>query len=212
MFREIRRKKNEIPLEAAKELLRNNRRAAFAVNGDDGYPYAIPINFYYEESENKIYFHGAKGGHKLDAILRDPKVCLTTWDDGVLEEGDWAYHVSSCVVFGKLCEHFLLFDTCQRRRQSICTVDVVHLPPEETFQLHEQILQYDHVFLLSIDGQLNLIFVRYQIQDLVGTSIIVQYFGVVNSLAGALSETYHYVDRFFLSCDIVHYHYLVRSE
>ncbi len=101
MFREIRRKKNEIPFAAAKELLRNNRRAAFAVNGDDGYPYAIPINFYYEESENKIYFHGAKGGHKLDAILRDPKVCLTTWDDGVLEEGDWAYHVSSCVVFGK---------------------------------------------------------------------------------------------------------------
>ena len=80
MFRKVRKIKNEITTEEAKELLRNNKRAAFSVNGDDGYPYTIPINFYYDEEENKIYFHGAKKGHKIDSIKKN---------------------VSSCVIFGR---------------------------------------------------------------------------------------------------------------
>jgi nitroimidazol reductase NimA-like FMN-containing flavoprotein (pyridoxamine 5'-phosphate oxidase superfamily) len=101
MFRKMRRIKREISLEEAKDLLRNNKRAAFSVNGDDGYPYTVPINFYYDEKENRIYFHSAKNGHKIDAIKENDKVCFTTWNDGYLEEGDWAYYVSSCVVFGR---------------------------------------------------------------------------------------------------------------
>jgi len=101
MFRKIRRTKNEIAAEDAKALLKNNRRAAFSVNGDDGYPYTIPVNFYYDEEDNKIYFHGAKKGHKIDSIKANDKVCFTTWNDGSLEDGDWAFRVSSCVVFGR---------------------------------------------------------------------------------------------------------------
>ncbi len=101
MFRKIRRIKNEIPVEEAKILLRNNKRAAFSVNGDDGYPYTIPINFYYDEDENRIYLHGAKKGHKIESIKANDKICFTTWNDGYLEDGDWAFHVSSCVVFGR---------------------------------------------------------------------------------------------------------------
>jgi hypothetical protein len=101
MFRKMRRIKKEISLEEAKELLRHNKRAAFSVNGDDGYPYTVPINFYYDEEENRIYFHSAKKGHKIEALKENDKICFTTWDDGYLEEGEWAYHVSSCVVFGR---------------------------------------------------------------------------------------------------------------
>lgn len=101
MFRNMRRVKNEISVEEAKELLKKNRRAALSVHGDDGYPYTIPINFYYDEDENKIYFHSAKAGHKIDAMKVNDKICLTTWDDGYLVEEDWAFYVSSCVVFGR---------------------------------------------------------------------------------------------------------------
>lgn len=101
MFRPIRKTKNEISVEDAKALLRNNTRAAFSVNGDDGYPYTIPVNFYYDEDDNRIYFHSAKKGHKIDSMKANDKVCLTTWNDGYLEDGDWAFHVSSCVVFGR---------------------------------------------------------------------------------------------------------------
>jgi len=105
MFRKMRRIKRELSVDAAKELLKNNKRAAFSVIGDMGYPYTIPINFYYDEEENKIYFHSAKEGHKVDAFRENDKVCFTTWDDGYKEEGDWAYYVSSCVVFGRA--HFV---------------------------------------------------------------------------------------------------------
>ncbi|MBD9039491.1 MAG: pyridoxamine 5'-phosphate oxidase family protein, partial [Collinsella aerofaciens] len=44
MFRPLRRKKRAISDEAARELLSACKRGVFAVNGDDGYPYAIPVN------------------------------------------------------------------------------------------------------------------------------------------------------------------------
>ena len=59
MFRELRRKKKAISLEAAKELLASSRRGILAVNGDDGYPYAIPINYLYDDEQQKIFFHSA---------------------------------------------------------------------------------------------------------------------------------------------------------
>ena len=42
MFREMCRKKNEISIDMAKQLLESSRCGVLAVNGDDGYPYAIP--------------------------------------------------------------------------------------------------------------------------------------------------------------------------
>ena len=77
MFRPVRKKKNEISAEAAKQLLHTERRGVFAVNGDDGYPFAIPVDYFYDETAGKIYFHGAKSGYKVDALRRCDKVCFT---------------------------------------------------------------------------------------------------------------------------------------
>ena len=101
MFRPIRRKKNEISIEAAKALLASERRGVLAMNGDDGYPYAIPLDYYYCESENKIYFHGAREGCKAEILKKDGKVCFTVFGNEKLEEGEWAPCVQSAVVFGK---------------------------------------------------------------------------------------------------------------
>ena len=48
MFRPMRRASRAIPEEAAKHLLQQSRRGVLAVNGDNGYPFAIPINYYYD--------------------------------------------------------------------------------------------------------------------------------------------------------------------
>ena len=101
MFREMRRKKQEISKEECINILNTEKRGALAVIGDDGYPYAIPLDFYYDSQNEKIYFHGAKEGHKIDAIKNNEKVCFTVWDAGTLKVGDWAYYVTSVVVFGK---------------------------------------------------------------------------------------------------------------
>ena len=102
MFRTMRRQKQQVSDEECRRILKEEKRAAFSVIGDGGYPYTIPINFYYEEAEHKIYFHGAKEGHKFDAMQRCDRVCLTTWDQGFLKEGHWEWNVTSVVVFGKV--------------------------------------------------------------------------------------------------------------
>ena len=101
MFRPLRRKKRAISDEAARELLSACKRGVFAVNGDDGYPYAIPVNYFFDAEHDKIYFHGAKAGHKVDALKRDDKVCFTVYGNEWYKDGDWAPYVMSTVVFGR---------------------------------------------------------------------------------------------------------------
>lgn len=101
MFREIRKKRNKIEDSAAEELLQNSRRGVLAVNGDDGYPYAIPLNYFYDRENRKIYFHGARAGHKVDALRVCDKVCFTVYGNETIREEDWAPFMQSTVVFGK---------------------------------------------------------------------------------------------------------------
>lgn len=71
-----------------------------ALQGDGGYPYAVPVNYVYEDGE--LWFHGAKSGHKLDAIRRDPKVsfCVVKTDQLVPEM--LTTYFRSVIAFGKV--------------------------------------------------------------------------------------------------------------
>ena len=101
MFRPIRKKKNDIGAEAAEQLLLNCRRGVLAMYGMEGYPYAVPINFVYDEAAQKIYFHGARAGHKVEALRACNKVCFTVYGSETVREESWAPFVQSTVVFGR---------------------------------------------------------------------------------------------------------------
>ncbi len=101
MFRELRRKKNEIGLDEAKRLLKTERRGVLSMIGDEGYPYGIPLNYFYSEAEGKIYFHGAREGHKVDSLRKCDKICFTVYGNEFSKEGEWAPYVQSAVVFGR---------------------------------------------------------------------------------------------------------------
>ena len=101
MFRKMRRFKQAVSEEECRKILTEAKRGTFSVIGDDGYPYSLPINFYYDENDNRIYFHGAREGHKVDAIRNCDKVCFTTWNTGYREEGHWEWNVTSVIVFGR---------------------------------------------------------------------------------------------------------------
>ena len=101
MFRPMRRAARAISDEAAKRLLAQSRRGVLAVNGDDGYPFAIPVNYFYDEAQGKIWFHGAKSGQKVDALKKSDKICFTVYGNERFEPGDWAPYVQSTVVFGR---------------------------------------------------------------------------------------------------------------
>ena len=74
MFREMRRKKQKLTEKQCIDILKRAKTATLALHGDDGYPYSVPVNFVYEDG--KIYFHGAKEGHKIDAIKNNPKISI----------------------------------------------------------------------------------------------------------------------------------------
>ena len=74
MFRKMRRGGQALSHEEIVDVLVKETRGVMSVQGDDGYPYGFPINHYYDEETNKLYFHGANFGHLIDAIKRDPKV------------------------------------------------------------------------------------------------------------------------------------------
>lgn len=102
MFRQMRRIKQELPIAEAKSLLKKNKRGVLSLNGEDGYPYSIPINYFYDSEENKLYFHGAKTGYKVDCIKNNNKSCFVTYGDEELSDNGWSYYLKSVVVFGKI--------------------------------------------------------------------------------------------------------------
>ena len=101
MFRKMRRSPQALSREEIADLLRTETRGVMSVQGDDGYPYGFPINHYYDEEANKLYFHGANFGHRVDAVKKDPKVSYCVFGQEYQVEGDWAKYVKSVIVFGK---------------------------------------------------------------------------------------------------------------
>ena len=101
MFREMRRFKQKLEIDECKKLLKSCKRAFLGVNGDDDFPYTLPINYYYDEIDNAIYFHSALTGHKIDSIKRNNKVSLSIIGEEYKDNDGYFYYVKSVVVFGK---------------------------------------------------------------------------------------------------------------
>ncbi len=101
MFRKLSRIKQKLDKEECLELLRKEKRGVLALQGDDGYPYAIPLDYYYDEESGKIFFHCGKTGYKLDCIARSDKACFTVTEEGVRDGDEWWLTVRSLVIFGR---------------------------------------------------------------------------------------------------------------
>ena len=99
MFREMIRKNKQLSREECVKLLKTEKRGVLSVIGDGGYPYGMPMNHYYNDSDGNIYFHCGKIGHRLDSIKGDDKVSFCVCDKGYANDGEWALNVKSVIVF-----------------------------------------------------------------------------------------------------------------
>ena len=99
MFREMRRSKQQLSDEEVEAILHEGKTGTLAVNGEGGYPYAVPMNYVY--ADGRIYLHSARSGHKVDAMLADNRVsfCVVGADDVVPEK--YATNYKSVIVFGR---------------------------------------------------------------------------------------------------------------
>lgn len=103
MFRELTRGHRALTEADCIRLLTTERRGVLSVNGDDGYPYGMPMNHWYNAGDGCIYFHcGKQRSHRLDALTRSSKVSFCVMDRGEAHDGGWALTVRSVIVFGQV--------------------------------------------------------------------------------------------------------------
>lgn len=103
-YRKMRRFKQEITREECIEVLKKAPRGVLSMHGENGFPYSVPVNQYYDEENGKLYFHGAKEGLKLDLLRENNKVCFTILDEGYQNEGEWPMHFHSVICLGTIKE------------------------------------------------------------------------------------------------------------
>lgn len=111
--------------------------------GDDGYPYGIPLDHWY--SGNKLYFHGAKVGHKMDAITAFDKVSYCVMDESFRRDGEWALNIKSVVVFGRIR---VVEDEAKKRE--ICTNLVRKFTDDEEYLQKELTNAFPRVNCLEL--------------------------------------------------------------
>lgn len=100
MFGEMRRKKQALSLECCERILKKGTSGVLALEGEEGYPYAVPLSYFYEEQ--KIFFHCARNGYKIEAIKRNEKASFCVIDQDQVVPEEYTTYFRSVIVFGRI--------------------------------------------------------------------------------------------------------------
>lgn len=97
MFREMRRAQQLLSMEDTLAVMNRNINGVLACLGDEDYPYAVPLSFVY--FNDKMYFHSAKTGHKIEAITNDSKVSFLVTDEDTIISKEYTTYFRSVIAF-----------------------------------------------------------------------------------------------------------------
>ena len=100
IFREMRRKKQELSQQEVADILHKGTSGVLALLGDNDYPYAVPISYVYDDG--KVYFHSAKNGHKIDAIQKTAKASFCVIDKDLIVPEEYTTYFRSVIAFGRI--------------------------------------------------------------------------------------------------------------
>ena len=102
MFRPMRRINQKLEDKECIKIIEKSKRGHLALLGDNEYPYVIPLDYVYHDE--KIYFHGALEGHKVDSIRKSNKASFSIMDEGVKLDDNWYYTFKNVICFGLIKE------------------------------------------------------------------------------------------------------------
>ena len=102
VFRPVARVKQALSKEDCVRILTAEKRGVLALLGDGDYPYAVPINHWYDPGSGKLFFHSGPSGHKIDALRRWEKASFCVTEQLSLSKDGWSYDYNSVIVFGRL--------------------------------------------------------------------------------------------------------------
>ena len=93
IFREMRKKKQELSRQEIADILHKGTSGVLVL-------LAVPISYVYDDG--KIYFHGAKSGHKIDAIQRTEKASFCVIDKDLVVPEEYTTYFRSVIAFGQI--------------------------------------------------------------------------------------------------------------
>ena len=99
MFREMRRKRQKLDEAECIEVLQRSTSGVLSLHGDDGYPYGVPLSHAYVDG--RLLFHGAKSGHKFDAMQANPKASYTVIEQDAVVPEEFTTYYRSVIAFGR---------------------------------------------------------------------------------------------------------------
>jgi uncharacterized protein len=99
MFRKMRRIDMQMSDYDTIALLKRGQYGVLGTISDNGYPYNVVVNYVFYN--NKIYFHCAKTGQKIDNINQNDKVCFSVFDNVEVIGEKLNTKYQSLTVFGR---------------------------------------------------------------------------------------------------------------
>ena len=158
MFRPMRRGRQALGVDACRDVLARGASGVLAVLGDGGWPYAVPLSYAFDGE--KLYFHCAREGHKLDAIRREARASFCVVDRDEVAPEEYTTYFRSVIAFGRvrvledeaqkraaielLARRYFPQDSAENRRRAIerertglcmLEMDIEHMSGKEAIEL-----------------------------------------------------------------------------
>ena len=147
MFRAMRRKKQQLSEKECRAVLERGTSGVLAVSGDDGYPYAVPLSYVY--TEGKLFFHSAKSGHKIDAIMRSGKASFCVVDQDQIVPEEYTTYFRSVIAFGNE-------NSGRRQCETSCQMLDVKCAPDDSEENREQAIEREWKPLCMLEMRLSI--------------------------------------------------------
>lgn len=147
MFRKMRRDKQLLNTNFAKNALSRGTSGVLSVHGDGGYPYGVPLSYVFHDG--KLYFHVATSGHKLDAIKNNDKVSFTViLHDNPVGERFTTYYMS-VIAFGRA----RIIEDDEEKRKTISILSDRYFPEmkEKSYDEIESSFDRFHMIEMTIE-------------------------------------------------------------
>lgn len=100
MFRKMRLIRQQLSKEETETILREGTSGVLALVEDNSYPYAVPVNYLYEK--NRIYFHGARNGQKIEMIRKNAKASFCVIGMEKIVPKKYTTFYQSAIAFGQI--------------------------------------------------------------------------------------------------------------
>ena len=145
MSHPIRRKDRALDEQEAYAILREGGDGVLATMGEDGYPYAVPMN--HVLLDGALYLHSAISGHKLENLAFCDRVSYCVVAEREVVPAEVSTNYRSAVVFGRAVR----VEDREERRKGLMALLQKFCPANMEAGLRELQNEFEHTAVIRID-------------------------------------------------------------